>query len=64
MRTDQMVTTGGEEPVLAVSLELPAAKWKVALHHALREQPAVHTVAQRRPQPSLGRCWTGSNSKS
>ncbi|WP_454751875.1 IS110 family transposase [Cupriavidus necator] len=46
MHTDQMFTTGGEEPVLAVSLELAAAKWKVALHDGRREQPAVHTVAQ------------------
>jgi transposase len=46
VRTDQRFTTGGEEPVLAVSLELAAAKWKVALHDGRREQPAVHTVAQ------------------
>lgn len=46
MRTDQTFTTGGEEVVLAVSLELAAAKWKVALHDGRREKPAVHTVAQ------------------
>jgi transposase len=46
MRTDQTFTTGGEETVLAVSLELAAAKWKVALHDGRREKPAVHTVAQ------------------
>jgi len=46
MRTDQTFTTGGEETVLAVSLELAAAKWKVALHDGQREKPAVHTVAQ------------------
>jgi transposase len=46
MRTDQSFTTGAEEPVLAVSLELAAAKWKVALHDGRREKPAVHTVAQ------------------
>jgi transposase len=46
MRTDQTFTTGGEELVLAVSLELAAAKWKVALHDGRREKPAVHTVAQ------------------
>jgi transposase len=46
MRTDQTFTTGGEELVLAVSLELAAAKWKVALHDGQREKPAVHTVAQ------------------
>ena len=46
MRTDQTFTTGSEELVLAVSLELAAAKWKVALHDGRREKPAVHTVAQ------------------
>src|SRR5260370_14067408 len=46
MRTDRTFTTGSEEVVLAVSLELAAASWKVALHDGRREQPAVHTVAQ------------------
>jgi len=46
MRTDERFTMDGEEPVLAVSLELAAAKWKVALHDGRRERPAVHTVAQ------------------
>src|ERR1700682_6328018 len=46
MCTDQTFTTRGEEVVLAVSLELAAAKWKVALHDGRRERPAVHTVAQ------------------
>jgi transposase len=46
MRTDQMFTTGGEEPVLAVSLELATANWKVALHDGRRERPAVHAVAE------------------
>jgi transposase len=45
MRTDQ-AHTGTEEPVLAVSLELATAKWKVALPDGQREQPAIHTVAQ------------------
>ena len=45
MRTDQAYTRT-EELVLAVSLELAAAKWKVALHDGRREKPAVHTVAQ------------------
>ncbi|MGO4809399.1 IS110 family transposase [Cupriavidus sp. 2MCAB6] len=45
MRTDQAYT-GTEERVLAVSLELATAKWKVALHDGQREQPAIHTVAQ------------------
>ncbi|MBB5463272.1 hypothetical protein HDG33_006949, partial [Paraburkholderia sp. Cpub6] len=42
MRTDQGYTRT-EEPALAVSLELAAAKWKVALHDGQREQPAVYT---------------------
>ena len=46
MRTDQAYPTHSEEVVLAVSLELAASKWKVALHDGRREQPAVHTVAQ------------------
>ncbi len=46
MCTDQTFTTHGEEVVLAVSIELAAAKWKVALHDGRRERPAVHTVAQ------------------
>jgi transposase len=45
MRTDRTFTTGSEEVVLAVSLELAAASWKVALHDGRREQPAMHTVA-------------------
>jgi transposase len=31
------------EVILAVSFELSAAKWKVALHDGLRQQPAVHS---------------------
>jgi len=46
MRTDQAYSGSGDVPVLAVSLELAAAKWKVALHDGRREKPAVHTVAQ------------------
>ncbi|MGF6439566.1 transposase [Paraburkholderia youngii] len=46
MRTDQARTTYSEAVVLAVSLELAAAKWKIALHDGQREKPAVHTVAQ------------------
>jgi transposase len=46
MRTDQTFTTGIEEPLLAVSLELAAANWKVALHDGRREKPAVHSVSQ------------------
>src|SRR5258706_13273822 len=46
MRSDQPFTRGSEELVLGVSLELAAARWKVALHDGRREKPAVHTVAQ------------------
>lgn len=46
MRTDQAYTGGSDGLVLAVSLELAAAKWKVAFHDGRREKPAVHTVAQ------------------
>lgn len=52
MRTDQAYT-GTEEGGVAVSLELAAAKWKVALHDGHREQPAVHTVAQPRASARL-----------
>jgi len=45
MHTDQAYTDDGHR-VLAVSLELSAAKWKVAIHDGQREQPAIHTVAQ------------------
>ncbi|MFP3605921.1 IS110 family transposase [Paraburkholderia sp. SIMBA_053] len=46
MRTDQADMTHFELLVLAVSLELAAAKWKVALHDGRRDNPAVHTVAE------------------
>jgi hypothetical protein len=46
MRTDQTFTTGSEEQLLAVSLELAAANWKVALHDGRRDKPAVYAVAQ------------------
>jgi transposase len=46
MRTDQTFATGNEEQLLAVSLELAAANWKVALHDGRRDKPAVYTVAQ------------------
>jgi transposase len=46
MGNDRRCQLGSEEVVLAVSLELAASKWKVALHDGQREQPAVHTVAQ------------------
>ncbi|MFM0557839.1 transposase [Paraburkholderia sediminicola] len=45
MRTDLPSSTGSGELLLAVSIELAAAKWKVALHDGQREKPAIHTVA-------------------
>lgn len=45
MRTDQANMTHSEAPVLAASLELAAAKWKVALHDGRRDSPAAQTVA-------------------
>lgn len=40
MRTDQMFMAGREEVVLAVSLEVAAAKWKLALHDgSAKSQP-------------------------
>jgi hypothetical protein len=46
MLTDQAYRGSGDGLVLAVSLELAAAKWKVAFHDGRREKPAIHTVTQ------------------
>jgi transposase len=46
MATDQAHPTYSDIPVLELSLELAAAKWKVALHDGRREKLAVHTVAR------------------
>lgn len=46
MHTQQVSMPCAEEVILAVSLELATAKWKVALHDGHRDRPAVHTVAQ------------------
>jgi transposase len=46
MRTHQIEIAQAAEVALAVSLELAAAKWKVALHDGRRDRPAVHTVAE------------------
>jgi transposase len=46
MRADQSCSKPTEDVVLAASLELASAQWKVALHDGRRERPAVHTVAQ------------------
>lgn len=46
MRTDQTDMSNAGEVVLAVSLELATAKWKVALHDGRCDSPAIHTVAQ------------------
>ncbi|MFC0693264.1 hypothetical protein [Paraburkholderia humisilvae] len=42
-----------KDVVLAVSLELAAAKWKVALHDGHRESPSIHTLAQTAPASRL-----------
>ena len=55
---DQAYRTSNEELVLAVSLELAAAKWKVALHDGRRDRPAVHTLRSCTPQPACRPCWT------
>ena len=46
MRTHGTDRVNATDVVLAVSLELAAAKWTVALHDGRRESPAIHTVAQ------------------
>ena len=46
MGNDLGYQSGTDEVVLAVSLELAARKWKVAVHDGRRERPAVHTVEQ------------------
>ncbi|MGF6547106.1 IS110 family transposase [Paraburkholderia youngii] len=53
MRANRSITTGSEELLLAVSLELAASKWKVALHDGRRERPAVHTVAEAQASTRL-----------
>jgi transposase len=46
MRTDQANMAHSEGFVLAVSLELAAAKWKIALDDGRRDSPTVNTVAE------------------
>ena len=53
MRTDQAHTGNVYVPVLAVSLELAAVNWKVALHDGRREKPAVHMVPQHQAAARL-----------
>lgn len=43
MDANHVTASDAGEVILAVSLELSAAKWKVALHDGLTEQPAVHS---------------------
>ena len=47
MHAEAAYRTVTEPIVLAVSLELAAAKWKVALHDGQRSRPAVHTATER-----------------
>lgn len=44
MDANHVTGSHAEDVILAVSLELSAAQWKVALHDGFRERPAVHTV--------------------
>jgi transposase len=53
MRTHGTDWVNATDEVLAVSLELAAAKWKVALHDGRRESPSIHTVAQTDPAARL-----------
>jgi hypothetical protein len=41
------------EVVLAVSLELAGASWKIALHDGKRDKPAIYTVSEQAPVPRL-----------
>lgn len=53
MCANQVSKLRAGEVILAVSLELAAGKWKVALHDGLREKPAVHAVTQPRARARL-----------
>lgn len=46
------------EIILAASVELAGAKWKIALHDGRRDRPAIHTITEPH---SAARCrlfWT------
>jgi hypothetical protein len=45
MDANHVTAVNAEDTILAVSLELSAAQWKVALHDGFRDKPAVHTVS-------------------
>jgi transposase len=51
MDADHVTEQQARDVTLAVSLELSASQWKVALHDGFREKPAVHTVSA--PQASV-----------
>lgn len=53
MDSNHVTRTQIVDTVLAVSLELSAAQWKVALHDWLWEKPAVHTVNAARADARL-----------
>ncbi|MCF2135371.1 IS110 family transposase, partial [Mycetohabitans sp. B3] len=44
MRTDHLAGVDAENVILATSLELAGAQWKIALHDGRRQSPAVHTI--------------------
>ncbi|MGF6995064.1 hypothetical protein P3T25_003430 [Paraburkholderia sp. GAS32] len=60
MHTDLSSSTGSGELLLAVSIELAIAKWKVAVHDGQREKPAIHTVQTRMPLAACKQCRTCS----
>lgn len=41
------------EVILAVSLELASASWKIALHGGKRDKPAISAVSEIAPAPRL-----------
>jgi transposase len=41
------------EVVLAASLELASASWKITLHDGKRDKPAIYTVGETTPAPRL-----------
>ncbi|MEI6003125.1 hypothetical protein H3V53_40400 [Paraburkholderia bengalensis] len=45
MRANQ-VENAQVEIILAASLELAGAKWKIALHDGRRDRPAIHTITE------------------
>lgn len=53
MDADHVTAQQAGDVPLAVSLELSASQWKVALHDGFREKPAVHTVSAQQASVRL-----------